>query len=1125
LKTRGTLGLFLWFLLSTVAYAQIPAGYYDLAAGKSGDVLRAALRDITTAGHVKIPYTSSSFDIWDAYAVTDVRLAPNNTIVWDMYSDIPNGSPAYTYTIYTSQCGSAPSEGSCYSREHCMPNSWWGGIDNAANPQYSDLHHLFPADQFVNNKKSNYIVAATSAPIWTSTNGSKLGPCTVPGYTGTVFEPINEYKGDFARAYLYLAARYMDQLSTWVTTYPNYDSKYIINATGGNYKQWYIDMLIAWNNSDPVSQKEIDRNNNIYYHTPQHNRNPFIDHPEYVCLVWNCTSSPVITNSVNIPSFPTYADAVAVTANVTDNGSVASVNLQWCTDGVSFDHQVAMNVSAAPKYEAVSLIPAQPSGTAVSYRIVAVDNEGNPTTSVISGYTVVKNEPGSYPALFTCGTTTAASISLTWTDAATPVVPDGYLIKASAVSIDAIADPTDGMAEANGTFVKNVVQGTQSVTFTGLTSSATYYFKIYPYTNSSSAINYKTSPTAPFTICVTVAGGTGSCAADLLISEYIEGSSSNKYIEISNNTGATVDLSDYKLQLFSNGALIASSTVTLTGMLADNSVIDYKNTSAIAYGGIAITNSAVNFNGDDAVALFKISTGSYVDIFGRIGEDPGTAWSSGSFTTLDRTLVRNASVISGVTINPASGFPTLASEWTQFATDDVTHLGSHSITCPSCTSPLIQAGNIAFSAVSQTSFSINWTKGDGANRLVVMSQGSPVAEIPANGTTYVADPVFGLGDELGADEYVVYNNSGSSVTISNLVAGQTYYVSVFEYNCSAGSETYLTPAVTSGQITSDTLPVDAGTISGPVLVCQGQNSVTYTVPAIEYATSYIWTLPEGATGTSLTNSISVSFGASAVSGDITVKGDNSSGKGSASTLAVVVNATPESPVAGLVTQPGCLLATGSVVLNNLPAGTWTINPGAISGSAESTTITGLTTNTYYYTLTNVSGCTSAPSVAVVIDAQPTTPPTPAITLTGNILHSDAASGNQWYSKNGLIDNATARDFTVTADDDYYVIVTLNGCSSEPSETINVVYTGLEPGNTLATLRVFPNPVTNDFMMELKGNTQTTRYSIMNSVGSVILEGNFVESTRVNTSGFGPGMYIVRIENGKAAEYKKIVKLN
>ncbi|MEZ4756541.1 MAG: PKD domain-containing protein [Flavobacteriales bacterium] len=166
-------------------------------------------------------------------------------------------------------------------------------------------------------------------------------------------------------------------------------------------------------------------------------------------------------------------------------------------------------------------------------------------------------------------------------------------------------------------------------------------------------------------------------ATDLFISEYVEGSGSNKYIEIYNGTGASVDLSDYRLRLYSNGAVTPTNDNQLTGTLNDGDVIVYRNSGAVVYGGTSETNSSLNYNGDDAVALFKISTASNVDIFGRIGEDPGSAWTAGSLTTLNKTLRRKSTVTGGVTVNPGSGFPTLASEWDMFDEDDVTGLGAH----------------------------------------------------------------------------------------------------------------------------------------------------------------------------------------------------------------------------------------------------------------------------------------------------------------------------------------------------------------------------------------------------------------------------------------------------------------
>ena len=175
-------------------------------------------------------------------------------------------------------------------------------------------------------------------------------------------------------------------------------------------------------------------------------------------------------------------------------------------------------------------------------------------------------------------------------------------------------------------------------------------------------------------------------ATDLFISEYIEGSSNNKYIEIYNGTGVDVNLNDYRLRLFSNGSSTADADNQLTGFLANNSTKVYKNSSAtltLPIGVTAENNSAVAFNGDDAIALYKISSSSYVDIFGRIGNDPGTAWTgTGGYTTLDKTLIRKPSILNGVTVSPtgtgASAFTTLNSEWDMYNVDTVSNLGAHS---------------------------------------------------------------------------------------------------------------------------------------------------------------------------------------------------------------------------------------------------------------------------------------------------------------------------------------------------------------------------------------------------------------------------------------------------------------
>lgn len=296
-------------------------------------------------------------------------------------------------------------------------------------------------------------------------------------------------------------------------------------------------------------------------------------------------------------------------------------------------------------------------------------------------------------------------------------------------------------------------------------------------------------------------------ATDLIISEYVEGSSNNKYIELYNGTSASINLNNYQLQLFANGAAAATTTVTLSGTLASGATIVYKNSAATIYSGAATNSTALAFNGDDAIALYKISTAAFVDIVGNIGCDPGTAWTSGAFSTLDKTLVRNASVCAGVTIDPATScpFPTLATEWTQSNVDIVSNLGSHTMTCVTCTpgaAPTTLAsafGSTTFCTSAQLSF----TAGNGANRLVVVST-TNFANTPVNGTAYTANTTFGSGSTVGAGNFVVLNGTGNSVTVNGLTANTTYYAKVFEYNGTTPNcdESYLTAGVTSFSFTT-----------------------------------------------------------------------------------------------------------------------------------------------------------------------------------------------------------------------------------------------------------------------------------------------------------------------------------
>ena len=204
----------------------------------------------------------------------------DNTIL-DMYSENPSSSDSYNFTPITNQCGNYSGEGVCYNREHSFPQSWF----NKNSPMKTDIHHIFATDGYVNGKRSNHPFGEVGTATWTSKNGSKLGPArTGLGYTGTVFEPIDQFKGDFARAYFYMATRYQDKIAGWEKNGTG-GADAVLNGTSDVvFEDWAIDMLKVWHDNDPVSQKEIDRNAAAFIF--QGNRNPFIDHPEYVRNIW-----------------------------------------------------------------------------------------------------------------------------------------------------------------------------------------------------------------------------------------------------------------------------------------------------------------------------------------------------------------------------------------------------------------------------------------------------------------------------------------------------------------------------------------------------------------------------------------------------------------------------------------------------------------------------------------------------------------------------------------------------------------------------------------------------------------------------------------------------------------------
>ena len=308
-------------MLFSCAWAQGPNDtktYYQNADGKTGEALRTAMFNIINSGKNDISYDG----LLEAYHTTDKRA---DGYLRDWYSNTTN------YVIGgDKENASYKKEGDGYNREHTVPQSWF---DKKA-PMVSDLVHVVPTDGYVNNRRSNYPIGEVNNITYQSNGGyCKLGSCKTAGYSGTVFEPNDEIKGDIARIYFYMATCYKDKIGNW--------SGGIFTSDG--LIGWTYDMLIRWSQADPVDEVEIARNNAVQttavtkkngQKVKQGNRNPFVDYPGLEDYIWgdkkdvafsydnynsgeqNYVARPVIT-----PDAGTYYESVEVTISCATEGA------------------------------------------------------------------------------------------------------------------------------------------------------------------------------------------------------------------------------------------------------------------------------------------------------------------------------------------------------------------------------------------------------------------------------------------------------------------------------------------------------------------------------------------------------------------------------------------------------------------------------------------------------------------------------------------------------------------------------------------------------------------------------------------------------------------------------------
>ncbi len=391
MNKRNLLAVALLFCLATPLLASIPSGYYTSASGKYGAALKTALASIITSGHDAQSYAG----VWTAYKTTDLR---SDGYIWDRYSSITN----YTYGYQGGQgnaCGNYTAEGSCYNREHSWPKSWFGcSSPSAGTPASTDLHQVVPTDGYVNNTRQAYIFGEVKTASKTYSN-AKFGTGGYGSYQSyTVFEPADEYKGDFARIYFYMVTRYQTNLSSWYSSYSSTDvSKVIDGSTYPAFQTWYLEMLLAWAKADPVDSRETARNDAVY--AIQANRNPFIDFPGLEDYIWgdHKTTNVDLTNYTDpySGSGSTTVSAPTISPNGGSNtiGTNVSVTLSCSTSGATIYYTTngSTPTSSSTAYSSAFNVTSASAGT-ITVKAIAIKDG---TSSSVTSASFVFSESGS----------------------------------------------------------------------------------------------------------------------------------------------------------------------------------------------------------------------------------------------------------------------------------------------------------------------------------------------------------------------------------------------------------------------------------------------------------------------------------------------------------------------------------------------------------------------------------------------------------------------------------------------------------------------------------------------------------------------------------------------------------
>ena len=350
---KKTILLALASLSVHLAFGQIPPGYYNSADGLTGTALKDALNDIIS-DHTELSYSA----VKEALKSTDEDPANSNNVIL-LYKGTSQAKSTF---------GGDPDD---WNREHVWAKSH-GGFGNSA-PAGTDLHHLRPTDASVNSSRGSKDF---------DNGGVQHSEATECYSDSDSWEPRDEVKGDVARMLMYMAVRYEGESGE-----VDLELNDMVN-NGSVPFHGKLSTLLTWHQNDPVSTFEENRNN-VIYSSYQSNRNPFIDHPEYVDLIWGAASELTI-NSVTPSADPIYhQDPINFNVDFTaTNATVNSVIVEWGVNGITFPNQLTTTLNSGSIYTTDNATQFN-GGDNIYYRSVVETDELQPVTSPYEQFTVL----------------------------------------------------------------------------------------------------------------------------------------------------------------------------------------------------------------------------------------------------------------------------------------------------------------------------------------------------------------------------------------------------------------------------------------------------------------------------------------------------------------------------------------------------------------------------------------------------------------------------------------------------------------------------------------------------------------------------------------------------------------